>query len=79
MECWVCFERSYLIDAFNEQNSQLYVGKCSECRTDDWVRRCRTCGNFYHPLATNEIAVDGLFFCGPDCADSSLEIKNRPE
>ncbi len=78
MECGVCTERSYLIDAFNEQADQLYVGKCSECQADDWVRRCRICRYFYHPFGSNEISVDGLFFCGPDCAQSYSEMDNNP-
>ncbi|BBC39441.1 hypothetical protein PDPE_1-00281 [Photobacterium damselae subsp. piscicida] len=34
IECYECCDTSYLIDAFNVQKGQRYIGKCSECETD---------------------------------------------
>lgn len=68
LRCHRCEEQSYIIDAFNEQEQQLYVGKCSNCGEDSWVRYCRNCERFFHP-DEGEVYVDGLYFCSSDCAE----------
>lgn len=67
LECYKCFEVSYWIDALNEQDNQSYVGKCTECKTDTWVRKCLNCERLYHPLASNEVREGDFYFCGDDC------------
>lgn len=69
IECYVCHEKAYLVDAFNEQDNQLHVAKCSECETDTWVRMCHNCEEFYHPSASEEVEMNGSFFCCSICAE----------
>lgn len=67
IECNKCSKKSYLIDRFNEQRKQLYVGGCTECGADAWVRRCKNCGEFYHPLESCEEKYGNSYFCSSDC------------
>lgn len=77
IECYVCEEKSYLLDAFNEQEEQMYVAKCSECSTDTWVRKCAYCEEFYHPFASDdEVLLKGVFFCCDSCSQSYTEEVN---
>ncbi|EKO3407932.1 hypothetical protein R1U54_000067 [Vibrio fluvialis] len=69
LECYECGEKSYIIDAYNEQDDQLYVGKCSECHTDTWVRKCPDCESFYHPKAEKEVFSKGKYFCSKSCEE----------
>lgn len=73
LECHNCFENAYWIDALNEQDKQLYVGKCMECDTRTWVRRCFNCEKFYHPSATDEVIDHDKYFCCLDCKIIYLE------
>lgn len=66
IECYECCDTSYLIDAFNVQKGQRYIGKCSECETDTYVRKCAGCEEFYHPSEA-EVSVDGRFYCSKSC------------
>lgn len=68
IECYNCYEESYLIDALNEQNDQLYIAKCSECNTDTFVRKCPNCDTFYHPDSPNEKKYGQKYFCSENCA-----------
>jgi len=68
--CYSCFDKAYYIDALNEQDDQLCVGKCSECGVKTWVRKCHGCEVFYHPSAVAEINIDGKFFCSKDCSEN---------
>jgi hypothetical protein len=68
LECHSCGDKSYIIDAFNEQDRQLYVGKCSECDENSWVRACANCKDFYHP-ETGETESGEKYFCSPDCSE----------
>ena len=67
LECHQCSEKSYWVDALNEQGHQLYPGKCIECKTNTWVRKCRNCKYFYHPSVTDEVYKDGEHFCSDNC------------
>ncbi|HAS6022118.1 TPA: hypothetical protein ACGUVV_004826 [Vibrio vulnificus] len=67
--CPDCDDRSYLIDALNEQDEQLYVGKCMACPTNTWVRKCGFCEEFYHPSSENEVEYNGFYFCSTDCKE----------
>jgi hypothetical protein len=86
IECYKCFEHSYWLDALNEQHHQLYVGKCVECETSTWVRRCLNCEDFYHPSASDEVIKDGRYYCCDECESMHAESnstrtsrrKNRP-
>jgi hypothetical protein len=72
LDCHKCGEKAYLIDAFNEQEHQLYVGKCSECGEDSWVRACANCEIFFHP-EEGESELYGKYFCSTDCSDMFKE------
>lgn len=67
LECYQCFEKAFYIDALNEQGEQLYVGKCVECETNTFVRKCKSCEDYYHPSEKQEVENNGLFFCSKDC------------
>lgn len=69
LECYECFEKSYYIDALNEQNDQLYIGKCIECDTNTPVRKCKNCGEYYHPSEKDEVHKNNLYFCSQICLD----------
>lgn len=71
--CYDCSEKAYYVDALNEQARQLYVGKCAECGTDTWVRKCFGCEIFYHPSSTDEVVIDGKYFCCSDCSQDYLD------
>ncbi len=71
--CYNCSKKSYLLDALNEQDNQLYIGICSECRANNRVRRCANCEDFYHPTSVAEVLVESLYFCSPDCAEMFAE------
>lgn len=66
MECNVCFEKTYLIDAWNQQHHQLHPAKCTECDADAWVRKCASCEDFYHP-AGKDFVKDGKYYCSELC------------
>lgn len=72
LQCHQCLEKTYIIDALNEQKRQLYVGKCTNCGEDSWVRICRNCERFFHP-EDGEVKVDGIYFCSSDCAEMFAE------
>lgn len=73
IECYNCYEESYLINALNEQNDQLYIAKCSECNTDTLVRKCRNCEKFYHPNSSEEQKCGKEYFCSENCANIFCE------
>jgi len=72
IDCHECGQRSYFIDAYNEQQSQRHVAKCSECGANTWVCRCKECERFFHPSLEEVIRVAGRF-CSEACADSYTE------
>ncbi|BCV66989.1 hypothetical protein TUM17387_23480 [Shewanella carassii] len=74
LECYKCFDRAYLIDAFNEQKNQLYIGKCSECDTDTMVRKCANCEWFYHPSSEPEVKFINKYFCSESCKECYEEV-----
>lgn len=67
LDCYECCDRSYLIDAFNEQKGQRYIGKCSECETDTYVRKCTGCWEFYHPSEEPEVRLGDKYYCSEEC------------
>ncbi|MEG0209780.1 hypothetical protein [Hafnia sp.] len=69
IECYECWETAYYLDALNEQEEQLYIGKCIECDTKSPVRKCKQCGEFYHPSEKNEVKKNNNFFCSKECSD----------
>lgn len=73
LDCYVCDGHTYWMDAYNEQENQLYVGKCTECQTDSWIRKCFRCGEFYHPSAISQVRYKKLYFCSADCCESHKE------
>jgi len=77
IKCYICQKNSYIIDAFNEQDDQLHVAKCSECMTHTWVRICRNCENFYHPSCSDEVQVNGRYFCSVVCSECYEEDHPR--
>ena len=72
--CYACNEPSYIIDILNEQKKQLYVGKCSECSTNTWVRKCKNCESFYHPNDSKEIKRNNMYFCSSICSELHEEL-----
>lgn len=74
IECYVCDDKSYLVDVLNEQERQLYVGKCSECDTDSWVRKCANCGTLYHPTNEPEVSTQKKYFCSQSCLECNVEV-----
>jgi HEPN domain-containing protein len=66
MECYICFEKTYLVDAWNQQAKQLHPAKCTECDTKSSVRQCANCEGFYHP-AVNDYEKDGRYYCSSTC------------
>ena len=68
IDCYTCGERSYLVDAFNEQPNKLHPAKCNECATDTWVKKCTSCREFYHPTVS-EAKSSGKFFCSEGCLE----------
>ena len=74
IDCYKCSERSYLLDAFNDQGKQLHPGKCTDCDTDTWARKCKSCKDFYHPSAVEEFEREGVFCCSEICMDLYEEI-----
>jgi hypothetical protein len=77
LQCHKCLKNTYIIDAFNEQERQLYVGKCTSCGEDSWVRCCRNCEKFFYPEA-DEVYSDGIYFCSSDCAENFSENRYNP-
>jgi hypothetical protein len=77
IDCYVCSEESYLLDAFNEQAEQLYFGKCTDCDTDTWVRKCANCEKFYHPAARTEARLKDAFFCSENCKEYHEEAEKH--
>lgn len=74
LECYECLNKSYLIDALNEQKYQLYIGKCSECDTNTEVRKCAHCEWFYHPSSEPEVKFLDKHFCSESCKECYEEI-----
>jgi len=74
IKCQNCGNEAYHIDILNEQNKQQYVGKCSECGEDTWVRKCKNCEIFYHPSDTNEVTSNGMYFCSTTCSQMHDEL-----
>lgn len=72
LTCHKCEEESYIIDALNEQPGQLYVGKCTECGEDSWMRACASCKKFHHP-EQGEVVFQERFFCSSDCVENFSE------
>ena len=64
-----CVDGSYFIDLLNPQDHQLYVGKCSECGTDTWVRKCEECEELYHTSEKHEVNFQNKYFCSEDCLE----------
>jgi hypothetical protein len=78
IQCYSCDRESYIFDALNEQENQMYVAKCTECETNTWVRKCKNCEEIYHPNITNEVKKENVFLCSKDCLDSYEDsIKNN--
>ena len=69
IECYNCKKHSYIIDPLNEQPDQLYSAKCTECETSTWVRKCKSCEQFYHPSQSAEEVSDGAYYCDSDCVE----------
>lgn len=67
IDCYECYETSYLINALNVQEGQRYIGKCSECDTDTYVRKCSGCEDFFHPLAEETVKVEHGIYCSEVC------------
>ena len=68
--CYSCGDRACYIDAMNEQDYQIYHGKCVECDIRVEVRKCIFCGEFYHPSEKKEVELKGLFYCSKICSYS---------
>lgn len=68
LDCHHCGDKSYYVDAINEQPHQLYVGKCVECETNTPVRKCDWCNDFYHPSSVTEVIVGDKYYCSQSCA-----------
>lgn len=68
IKCFECHEESFIVDAYNEQDLQFYVGKCSECGVNGRVRLCRNCNEFYHPI-NGEVFIEGNYCCSNECAE----------
>lgn len=66
IRCHVCKNRTYIVEALNEQERQLFAGKCTACHEDSFVRRCSECESFYHP-EDGEFNSEGKYFCSSDC------------
>jgi hypothetical protein len=69
LDCHRCYETAYYVDSLNEQDNQLYIGKCVECETEDRVRKCKECGRYYHPSEEDEVKINNVYFCSENCAD----------
>jgi|GEM_PF-2440445 len=69
IRCYECEEDSYFIDRLNEQEDQMHVAGCSECKIDTWVRRCKNCLRFYHPSIAEELKENGHYFCSNTCLE----------
>lgn len=69
IKCYECDKKSYILDHNNEQNHQLFVGKCTECEASTWVRKCHECEIFYHPPVEDEKKENGKYFCSIDCVE----------
>lgn len=67
--CYKCDERAFYIDALNEQENQLYLGKCVNCNTESFVRKCKNCDDYYHPLNSKEVNKNSKYFCSKGCCD----------
>ncbi|AJZ63135.1 hypothetical protein OI25_5659 [Paraburkholderia fungorum] len=68
IRCHVCHSRTYIVEALNEQERQLYAGKCTACLEDNFVRRCIQCESFYHP-EDGEFNKKGRYFCSLACLE----------
>ena len=75
IKCYQCEDVEYYAEAMNEQDDQLYIGKCQGCGADDPVRRCISCEVFYHP-SSEEKKFKGLFFCSEGCFECSKWAKS---
>jgi hypothetical protein len=73
IECYKCSEESYFVHLLNPQNKQLYEGKCSECGTNTWVRKCAECEKLYHPSEVHEQYFDDKYFCSDECVECYKE------
>jgi hypothetical protein len=74
LECYICDDESYLIDILNEQEEQLYAGKCSQCETDTWVRKCANCESLYHPAEEPEVSAQNKYFCSKSCLECHEDV-----
>lgn len=69
IDCYECIDGSYFVNLSNPQEQQLYVGKCSECGTNTWVRKCAECERLYHPSDEQEVNFQDKFFCSEECVE----------
>lgn len=69
IDCYHCCDKAYYIEIMNEQPHQLYSGKCVECETDTFVRKCHWCHHYYHPSNEREIRLEDKYYCSQSCAD----------
>ncbi|MEB2854078.1 hypothetical protein VKY20_00505 [Pseudomonas atacamensis] len=69
LPCYHCCDEAYYLDSLNEQPNQQYVGKCVECKADDFVRKCASCDDFYHPSSKSEVLLNSKYYCCQDCAE----------
>lgn len=72
IKCNVCHQHTYIVDAFNEQERQLYIGKCTNCDENSFVRRCPECENFYHPNDDETMSED-KYFCSLACHECARD------
>lgn len=72
LDCYHCCDKAYYVDALNEQFDQLYPGKCVECETNTFVRKCSNCHDYYHPSITSEAQVENKYYCSTSCAEWHL-------
>ncbi|MCP1132911.1 HEPN domain-containing protein [Paenibacillus polysaccharolyticus] len=78
-KCWNCEELSYYIDLLNVQRNQLFIGNClnSECRVKQHLRKCSSCGDFYHPndpyKTEKEIKYKNKYYCSKECSEFEID------
>lgn len=69
IECFICNNRSYLVDILNEQEDNLYCGVCLCCGYSEDVRKCFGCGRLYHIHENGEYIRNGKYYCCKECMD----------